>query len=146
MRESIRLTILSLLVLVDLRGQVIGFETSNPESPLEDGDPYIEVLESLALSLDPESFRQDPVLLQKLDRMNSLTKYKDAEDPRTTIYEREELDKDKEVVVLSQSQDLRFVPLSHKRTYVVLRKVIEDSESHWDSKNDLYYVTYAYIR
>jgi hypothetical protein len=125
-------------------GRIIRREAPGGDDGDAPEDPYLEVLEKLGAQLDPKWFsaKGDRLVRQKLDRINDISKYLDAKNNETVIFERQKLDAKKEAVVLSSSEDRRGVNASmRKRTYTVLRKSPGN-----DTKNSLFYLVFAYVR
>jgi hypothetical protein len=91
----------------------------------------------VAGTLKIAKFALDAKVKQQVDKTNGGTKYVLPSDETVIFYDRASDDKEKDVIVLSETEDKLHVR-KHKRTYIALRKSPEDPS--------LYYVIAAFVR
>jgi len=101
-------------------------------------NPFIAVIETSAAA-ESFDFKNDPVLVQKVDRVNEISSYyrPDGMTNGVPVFHRNAVDSNKPVVVLDDGQD-HLSHSSNKRTFVVLRQKEKESKE--------YYVVYVYVR
>jgi len=115
-------------------------KTKQSKSGDEKEDSIEDAIAKRAADIPIEQYENDPTFLQHIDRINQFTTYKSTFD-ETLVYERQEADTDKEVVVLKSTEDKLDAPQSKtgKEMYVVLRRKPGE-------KKPTFYASYAYIR
>jgi len=113
--------------------------SGRPKGNKRSADDVSSVLSQQVKGIPVSHFANDPVLIQKVDRVNSITTYNVPVDNTTSVYERQTSDAGQEVIVLTSEEDKLQVK-NEKKRYVVLRL------KPGDQRPAVYYVAYAYIR
>jgi hypothetical protein len=128
------------LILISIHlGDALPSKHLRVKRSLTDADDFLGVLTEEIKKIPVEQFAKDPILIQKADRVNSVSSYWLMSDSSTEIYKRKSSDAGMEVIVLDKDED-QLVFKKLKRRYVVLRRKPGTSDP------PQYYVVYAYLR